>query len=192
MMMAPNQHIRLEILAPAGGIVFYTRFDSRSSIDSDKLSPVPWNYIEVLTYDLPESQWGCANTSIENAQGLELGAGDYNTYTIVAFHDALNDFYNNPTDCHEASNGTVAAKVCADLVVNGFDDWVLPSKEEMDYIYQNVHLQGDGNFNLNALYWTSTEHDYSTAYAMDFNTGGQGYMCKPCHETTRIRAIRYF
>jgi hypothetical protein len=44
--------------------------------------------------------------------------------------------------------------LCGELVVNGFDDWYLPSVDELLYMYNNLYLKGLGDFK-SAVYWSS-------------------------------------
>ena len=47
--------------------------------------------------------------------------------------------------------GTVTAKLCFDLVVGEFNDWHLPSQGEAELLYENLHLEGLGNFEANPV-----------------------------------------
>lgn len=49
-----------------------------------------------------------------------------------------------------------AAKICEELVALGFDDWYLPSRGELNALYQQLYLNQIGNFS-ERIYWTSTE-----------------------------------
>lgn len=180
----PN--IEVGEIGPSGGFVF---FDKGEYTDG-------WRYIEAAPNDLEGMEWGCFDSPILDSRQTGVGFGLQNTLAIVTFHDSFDDYYNNPEQCSDMSNGTVAAKACTELVVLGFDNWHLPSEGEMLLMYENLHLNGLGNFDTvsNKLYWTSTEHDDNTATATDFSNGDQGWLCKQCDlgQSTKIRAVRYF
>lgn len=167
---------------PAGGWIFY---DKGTYSDG-------WRYIEAAPSDLETMQWGCYNNPIEEARELEIGFGLANTEAIVNYHNNLPNYYQDPASCSDLSDGTVAAKACMDLELGGYDNWHLPSEEEVFMMYQNLHLNGIGNFDTAYLYWTSSEHDDNTATATDFSNGDQGWLCKQCDLVVIIRAARYF
>jgi len=109
--------------------------------------------------------YGTTNTGV--------GSGQANTRSLV---DRLgNDHY--------------AAKYCDDLVLNGYDDWFLPSRDELGLMYTNLKKNGFGNFTkLN--YWSSSECDYLSAYTQYFNSGLQS--CNNKLHSYSIRAVRVF
>jgi hypothetical protein len=107
-----------------------------------------------------------------------VGAGQANTAAIVS---ALGD-----------NGGTAyAAQLADDLDHNGYTDWFLPSKDELDLIYQNLHEQGLGGFADSDRYWSSSEITRTTAWLQDFDsTALQSDVDKD--EGNRVRAIRAF
>jgi hypothetical protein len=119
------------------------------------------------------------NTPITGATGTAIGTGKSNTTKIV----------------QAQGNSSYAAKLCDDLVLNGYSDWFLPSKDELNLLYINRDVIG-GFTNSNVRYWSSTEHDKDRAWYQHFNDGGWqdiykkvtsgGGMCM-C-----VRAVRYF
>ena len=82
-----------------------------------------------------------------------------------------------------------AASVCDNLVSGGYTDWYLPSKDELDMMYVNLHLQGLGNFQTN-FYWSSTEYDTRFAWLQYFLNGFQDGSVKDF--TVNVRAVRAF
>lgn len=132
------------------------------------------------------SQWGCQGTAVRGTS-TAVGAGRKNTELVLAFHDMLPDFYNKPTQCHPANNGSVAARVTLDFNVGGYTDWFMPSLKEMNLLYDNRDLIG-GFSSLE--YWSSCESNSTNACVMSFVTGEQ--VSKPKSEEKRVRVIRFF
>jgi hypothetical protein len=118
------------------------------------------------------AEWGCYGTSI-GGTGTGIGTGAANTAAIVA-------------GCSESG---IAARICNDLVLNGYSDWFLPSKDELNLMYQNLKLAGIGGFAAN-LYWSSSEGSSSLAWGQSFGSGYQGSYNKDIG--VRVRAVRAF
>lgn len=124
-----------------------------------------------------DSPWGCSGNSISSASGYFLDtamfAGHDNTDTIVKY-------------CGEAD---IAAKICADLDLNGYDDWFLPSLQELHRLYENLGNQG---LIPNEVYWSSSESTANTAWAKE-SMGSYGLL--PMEQKSalyRVRAVREF
>jgi hypothetical protein len=113
--------------------------------------------------------WGCSNISIQTEAAV--GTGSTNTATIIA-------------NCSEEG---IAARLCNSSEHNGYDDWFLPSIDELLLMYTNLQLESIG------LYWSSTEYkegdDASRAYFI-FLQGNTFYQNKS--NTYNILAIRTF
>ncbi|MCK9618112.1 MAG: DUF1566 domain-containing protein [Lentimicrobiaceae bacterium] len=118
--------------------------------------------------------WGCEGFSIHGAQGTAVGTGNANTLAIV-------------TACTYLG---IAAKICSDLVLNGYSDWFLPSKDELNLLYAQRTLVGGF---ANAIYWSSSEYSSITgqAWMQAFYNGDQytGWKSDPFYF---VRAIRAF
>jgi uncharacterized protein (TIGR02145 family) len=119
--------------------------------------------------DLPGTyQWGCFGTAINGADGLAIGTGALNTIDIV----------------NSGCGG--AAQACADLVLNEYDDWFLPSRDELAQLYNNRTSIG-GFQNLD--YWSSSEY-YSAAWRFFFGAGNTYDSGKSTYDC--VRAVRAF
>ncbi len=116
-------------------------------------------------------QWYNGSYTTTSALGTALGTGNNNTNTIVS----------------NQGGGTYAAQLCADLVLNGYSDWYLPSKDELNNIYLNKSAVGGFS---NANYWSSSEYSSSKAWYQDFGGSGQGYLTK--NFSSYVRAVRSF
>lgn len=122
---------------------------------------------------LPE--WGCFGTTIAGADGTAIGTGTQNTMDIVA-------------SCTTAG---IAAKLCSDLVSwDGYSDWYLPSKDELNKAFLNSIACGCG-FANNLVYWSSSEINGSGAFTQFFGFGGSPTSTNK-NNTYRVRAFRNF
>jgi len=125
----------------------------------------------------PMSVWGCQGTLIGTS--TIYGQGKINTDKIVS-------------GCPDVN---AAAKKCFDLIQDGYNDWFLPSLDELQLLYNNLHLKGKGNF-VSSVYASSTESNDITwgpainIMRLDF---GPGYTSgTPKQGTYYVRAVRYF
>jgi hypothetical protein len=82
-----------------------------------------------------------------------------------------------------------AAQWCSNLNINGYTDWYLPAKDELNLIYNNLKKDFIKDF-IRDFYWTSTEHTTATTYAwlQSFGSGYQGTSSKD--GSNSVRAIR--
>jgi antitoxin component YwqK of YwqJK toxin-antitoxin module len=79
-----------------------------------------------------------------------------------------------------------AKTACADLVLNGFSDWRLPTKEELNMMYlQKSTIGGFANY----YYWSSTEVGNGNAWRQGF---GNGQQYGASNGAGRVRAVRDF
>jgi len=126
--------------------------------------------------DQGSSQWGCFNQSLPGAFSQNLGSGLTNTNLII----------------NGCGTRPIAASVCTDLVLNGYGDWFLPSRNELSLIYSNVHIAGIGNFSTNGatFYWSSSQSGNNNAWGLSFLNGGPGTFSKDFGY--RVRPIRAF
>jgi len=116
--------------------------------------------------------WGCSGTALAGADGIVIGTGNQNTIDIVA---------GCPAEL-------TAAKICSNLVLNGYSDWYLPSKDELGKIFPN--RAAVGGFDLD-FYWTSSEISATQAWVVDFFGPGPITFNKS-YTVGLVRAIRSF
>ena len=147
---------------PAGGLIFY---DKGSSSDG-------WRYLEAAPSDQSTGiQWYNGNYVVTGATGTAIGTGQANTTAIVTIQGA----------------GNYAAQLCNDLTEGGYNDWFLPSKDELNKLY--INRVGVGGFADN-YYWSSSEYDADFAWYQLFYLGYQSFINK--HLYLRVRAVRAF
>ena len=145
-------------VGPAGGIVFY-------------VAPNGLDGLEVAPSAGAGATWGCEGVELAGADGTALGTGAQNSQDILA-------------GCSEPG---IAARFADNYTINGFDDWFVPSKDELDLLYQLRDLIG-GFDSIN--YWSSSEYDANQAWRQAFSTGFQSPLAKS--NFYRTRPIRQF
>ncbi|MFZ4414370.1 MAG: DUF1566 domain-containing protein, partial [Bacteroidales bacterium] len=126
--------------------------------------PIDPGYVAGQTHGLIVSSnqsdfaiWGCPSSNITGADGTAIGTGNQNTIDIMA---GCSDPYS-------------AAKYCGNLVSGGYDDWYLPSKDELYKLYINsVAIGGFSNNGFGNGFWSSSEYgNYGNAHMLNFSSG---------------------
>lgn len=126
----------------------------------------------------PEDQstgalWGCFDELIGGTSFL-IGTGQANTDAII-------------NGCAEPG---IAARLCDDLVYGSYEDWFLPSYNELNELYENLKVNGFGGFSSSPFY-SSTEDDLGfDVWAKDFDDGFQIFSSKT--NSYSVRAVRAF
>jgi hypothetical protein len=162
---------------PAGGIIFY---DKGSYSDG-------WRYLEVAPEftEWKDKEWGSFKNLI-GVTGTDIGTGQHNTSIIVTWLQS-----------HGEKDR--AAQLCDALVCNGYSDWFLPSKDELNLMYKNLKINDVGGFAgdsywSSTVYWSSSEYNArggsNWAWGHDFWNGRQRYCNK--NYPKRVRAVRAF
>jgi hypothetical protein len=138
--------------------------------------------LEVAPSDQSTSQvWieGGSTQSTENGNtGTAIGTGLANSNAIIA----------------QSGHTGSAAQVCKNYNGGGLTDWFLPSKDELDAIWDNLVDDGAGSNSgvggFASEYWSSSEANNSYAWDQSFGNGGQGGYNKGNYD--RVRAVRAF
>jgi hypothetical protein len=137
---------------PGGGVVFITPTTAGNT--SGK-------YFEVAPAAVQEARRWAETTYqsslVTGADGEVIGTGEQNTLDIIAQGNT--------------NEATSAAKFCASLDFNGYTDWFLPSRNELEQLYINKSIIGD--FDNLHTWWSSTEEDASTAWNRAFGDGSE-------------------
>ena len=134
-------------------------------------------------------RWYAGTYGNTQAKGDGPFSGEANTSIIIAAQVAIGD-----------DGSTYAARICNELQVTEggktYGDWYLPSKEELNLMYQNkatidatAGVNGGSGF-ASASYWSSTEYNNNFAWLQSFVNGFQNYVYK--YYTYYVRAIRAF
>jgi hypothetical protein len=139
-------------------------------------------------------QWYNGSYTLTGATGTGIGTGQSNTNAIITSQGA----------------GSYAASLCDGYSVTvgavTYNDWYLPSKDELYQMYKNLHRYGctaaapGGTDNTSCStslggfaywnYWSSSGYGSNLAWGQSFFNGGQIYYTK--YATGRVRAVRAF
>ena len=133
--------------------------------------------------------WYAGTYGNTQAKGDGPFSGEANTSIIIAAQVAIGD-----------DGSTYAARICNELQVTEggktYGDWYLPSKEELNLMYQNkatidatAGVNGGSGF-ASAYYWSSTEYLNLYAWGQVFGNGYQDGNGKDY--AGRVRAVRAF
>ena len=137
----------------------------------------------VATADQSEGiQWYNGDYIVTGATGTAIGTGLTNTNAIIA---AQGEAQTVQTD--------YAAGLARAYNGGGYTDWFLPSKDELNLLYENKTAIGVGGF-VATSYWSSTEGDINNAWRQDGTCPEcDGYQSWDSKDVTDgVRAVRYF
>jgi hypothetical protein len=131
-------------------------------------------YCGVLAFVFPL----CSCPIVVLEGGAPGPAGGYVFYDKGAYSEGWRYLECAPED---AGNGKVkwneAKTLCKDYSLGGYDDWYVPSIQELTWMYNNLHKKGMGNFDDDhdeGHYWSSEEYksgSYPHGYYLDFYDG---------------------
>jgi hypothetical protein len=151
---------------PTGGIIFFDRGFTGDG----------WQYLEAAPAGSEfTAQWGAYQKDVANTM-TAVNFGKQNTKLIIDRLKALGETYR-------------AAQICATLDINGYKDWFLPSKDELNLMYKNLKQKGLGGFS-NDWYWSSSQGNNNLALAQRFSDGEQSNNSKS--SMYLVRAVRAF
>jgi TolB-like protein len=155
---------------PAGGLIFYDKGNNTNG----------WRYLEAAPSDVdPKKKAVTESISRSNATDRAVGRGMANTRAIMV--EAAN----------KGGGFGWAAQACNTFTLNGFNDWFLPSRDELNFMYGNLHREGKGDFR-NEWYWSSTSDGGGSGYyfyAENFADGRQDNQSGTYNEY-RVRPVR--
>jgi hypothetical protein len=147
-------------LSYGGGIVFYIDATGHHGL------------IAAASDQSSAAKWGCVGTLIGTSS--DIGTGYANTTAIV----------------NGCSTEGIAGRICDDLVLNGYDDWFLPSIDELSQMFEQRNLIGGF---IGHYYWSSSEYESNPsvyAHYIYFPFGQGLYNAKDYFGN--VRAVRAF
>ena len=163
-----------------GGIVYYLFQEGDSGYVAGEIHGLISAAEDQSTED--GAVWGCSETEVSGADGTAVGTGAQNTLDILA-------------GCSEDG---IAAKLASDyeITLDGvtYNDWFLPSKDELNLLYLNKDLIDQVDFEncllLLCSYSSSSQYSGNGSWVQNFNVGYQ--VDNDVDEANRVRAVRAF
>lgn len=177
-------------IGPSGGYIFYDNVDVVTEQDSSE-----WRYLEaapettewlILSGYYKNSSDGASMTT--GASGTAIGTGKANTELIVSLMP--NGAYTS-AGSGAALVQNFAAERCSQLVYAGKDDWYLPSKDELDWMFRQLYEKNLGGF-TGVNYWSSSEYTADSAWYQRFGSYGEQSTQLGKGWEMKVRAVRRF
>jgi len=158
----------LRDIGPAGGYIFYDKGYYSNG----------WQYLEAAPATSEWIKpWGSFENDFVGVTETSIGSGQNNTITIVTWMNSHSEIGK-------------AAQLCDSLNYGGYNDWFLPSKDELNKIYLNLKVYGIGGF-VDSYYWSSSTGPLTNAWGQNFKDGSQGYYGEGGNRLY-VRAVRAF
>jgi hypothetical protein len=160
----------------AGGVVFYIFQDG----DPGYIGGETHGLVCAVSDQSINAEWGCFGTMISGADGGVIGTGAQNTIDIEA----------------GCTTDGIAADLCANLTLNTYSDWFLPSQGELYQMYLNkteintTAINNGGSNFASDFYWSSSENGSEFAWRVHFDEGHKFSIAK--YTQYRVRAVRTF
>lgn len=168
---------------PAGGKVFYDKGYYSNG----------WRYLECSIEKITNGQYfgyyRSTNSSVNMVLGTSgiIGSGKLNTeiFYLGMGEEAF------ITESVALKSSEYGAKACSKYVYGGYDDWFMPSKNEINLIFMNRSILALSIFDY-GTYWASSERSAEQGWEQVMDNGSQ--WCWPDRHTTGhdIIAIRAF
>jgi hypothetical protein len=152
-----------------GGKIAYILQQGDSGFDAN----MQHGLVAAISDQTSAIRWNNGTNKTTGAKGIVIGTGFANTNSIISAQGETTTSY--------------AAGLARAYKGGGYDDWFLPSKDELNKLYINKLIIG-GFANNN--YWSSSEQDFDFAFKRNFINGDQNFNTKV--NVFYVRAIRAF
>jgi len=161
---------KIGTIGPGGGYVFYDKGSYSNG----------WRYLEAAPASSEfTAAWGLYGIACPGTSD-GIGSGQANTTAIINLLVAN-------------SESGKAAQLCDALTINGYNDWFLPSKDELNQMYLKLRVGNNiGGFVISdnsfpySIYWSSTAYNATSLYSTWWQRFSDGYRSSP---TTAVGVV---
>lgn len=119
-------------------------------------------------------QWGFLRTST-GVTATAIGTGKDNTDVLISQNNNNSGTLWYYVNQHRTNTGK---------------DWSVPSKDELNILYENKTTIGNFSVSTSPQYWSSSEYSSANAWYQYFSDGDQLYSGKN-YTTYRVRCVRF-
>ena len=143
--------------------------------------------------------------SIDNSGSHGLIAAPYDQTSTLVTWGCIGIYIYNVNDpsimtdsiVSECSEPNIAAKICKNLSISGYNDWYLPSSDELNLMRYSLSQFGIGNFNTTnsnySIYLSSSQYNATSVYFVNFYKNSSSTIDTiPKNVGGNVRAVRSF
>lgn len=163
-----------------GGIVFYILQPGDPGYETNQQHGLVAALENVNIGGVSGYVWGCYGTLLSGTSFTFIGAGAANTTAILA----------------GCATRPIAASVANSYTGSGYTDWYLPSKDELNAMWNNVGTGASfpnyNKANLSGYLWSSSQVDSTSAWMQLMDNGTQFQDSKAQVTQNKIRPVRSF
>lgn len=144
--------------------------------------------ISGTSYRVMVTPGGCNDSATPSCSGTDILTKPYYSGSESSGStDLSNGVFNKQRFISTYPSAPFAINYCNNLRYGGYDDWYLPSRDELSQLYPS---RGSIGGFTSGLYWTSTASGAAPAYYCDFSSGS----CSTNNKNTPylIRCIRRY
>lgn len=160
-----------------------------SGVDDGSTTSAYWRYMIAEEYDLPHydsdvgtttinasyrgKMWGVYGTEV-GGTSTSIGTGLANTNKLIETYPSETDYIWYYINKHRTETGK---------------QWFLPSKDELNILYENKDTIGNFSTSTSYYYWSSSEYSSYFSWTQYFSSGNQYNTIKD-NTDRRVRLIR--
>lgn len=177
------------IASPGGNIGTVSQAGSGTITVTGLNNGTAYTFTVTATNSVGTSAASAASNSVTPA----LAIGDPYQGGIIFWLDGTGQHGLIAATTDQSAKWLNAVQLCNDLVLGGYSDWYLPSKDELNKLYLNkTAVGGFVTIGNSSHYWSSTEKSAGNrnAWNQHFSDGAQHDHSK--NSTFYVRAVRAF